>query len=244
MPTTDDEIGGGLSQADLNLINASARKASLITFVNKGGGLASFAQNLTGGYGWFPLGGLTTVNLNSEGNTQGITVTADGAFILSSTATAVQPFHQGFTGPAGFFGLKVLARQTTGLQRALIIGGLADIGGTPSPIPPLGLAQMDSDGDGVTDAAEMIAGTDRFDATSVLRTSVAPDPGNGVSVQFSTVAGRTYRIECSYDLSAGVWLTLSDNIAGTGKPVSVNDPTAATHPQCFYRVVVVQPSIE
>ena len=54
MPTEDGEISGGLTQADLNLMNA--RSASLITFVNKGGGLASFSQNLTGGYAWFPLG--------------------------------------------------------------------------------------------------------------------------------------------------------------------------------------------
>jgi len=37
MPTTIDEISGGLNQADLNLINA--RSADIVNFINRGGGL-------------------------------------------------------------------------------------------------------------------------------------------------------------------------------------------------------------
>ncbi len=257
MPTTEEEIGGGLSQADLNLVNA--RSASLITFVNKGGGLASFAQNLTGGYAWFPLGGLTTVNLNSEGNTSGITVTADGAFILSSTATAVQPFHQGFTGPAGFFGLKVLARQTTGLQRALIVGGLADIAVGPAPVldsdgdgipdsyelaqglnpVSAGDAGVDADGDGWTNLQEYLAGTNPHNSRDALRiTSITRAPVD-VQINFTSVPGKSYRIECSTDLTNPQWSTLIDRVLGTGEILTGTDPRQVPVPACFYRVVLL-----
>jgi hypothetical protein len=69
---------------------------------------------------------LQTANLGS-GGLNGITVTPDGAFILSSTATAVEPFHQAFVGPAGFFGLKVLATESfgSGMKRAAILSWLS-----------------------------------------------------------------------------------------------------------------------
>ena len=124
MPTASADISGGLSQTELGYINQ--RGPEIIDFVNAGGGLAAFAQNLSGGFEWFPLGGLDTVNLGAGGST-GITVTKEGAFILSPSATAVEPFHQAFVGPPGFFGLDVLALESGGQQRPLIIGGLAII---------------------------------------------------------------------------------------------------------------------
>ena len=93
----------------------------------------------------------------------------------------------------------------------------------------------------MSDAAETIAGTDPLDATSVLRATVAGASGSAIEVQIPTVAGRTYRVECCYDLALGIWLTLQGNIAGTGGVVTITDPAAATHPKCFYRVVTVLP---
>ena len=262
MSTTSDETSGGLSQADLNLVNA--RSTSLIAFVNKGGGLASFSQNLSGGYAWFPLGGLTTVNLNSEGNTSGITVTEDGAFILSSTATAVQPFHQGFTGPAGFFGLKVLAKQSTGLQRALIIGGLADINAGPLPPPfvdsdgdglpdnyelaqglnPASAADagMDADSDGMSNLQEYLAGTDIHDPRVALRITAVTRVGAEVHISFPSILGKNYRLECSTELVNPHWVTLTDQIGGTGEPITVTDSRPVQVPACFYRIVLVIPT--
>ena len=80
-----------------------------------------------------------------------------------------------------------------------------------------------------------------FDAKSVLRATVAGASGSAIEVQIPTITGRTYRVECCYDLAVGTWLTLRDNIAGTGGVVAVPDPGAAAHPKCFYRVVTVQP---
>jgi hypothetical protein len=118
MPTSENDVGGGLSQADLNLINQ--REQDIIDFINAGGGLAAFAQNLVNGYAWFPLDGLTTAS--PTGNT--IVLTPEGSFILSPSATSVVPFHTAFTGPAGFFGLDVLATEGDGQMLPLIIGGI------------------------------------------------------------------------------------------------------------------------
>jgi hypothetical protein len=118
MPTAAPEVSSGLSQADLNLINQ--READIIDFINAGGGLAAFAQNLVNGYAWFPLDGLTTTT--PTGNT--IVLTPEGSFILSPSATSVVPFHTAFTGPAGFFGLDVLATEGDGQMLPLIIGGI------------------------------------------------------------------------------------------------------------------------
>ncbi len=129
MPTGNEDISGGLTDAEVLAING--RGADIVTFVNDGGGLAAFAQNNPGGYGWFPLGGLATTDLG-VGGLNGITVTAIGSTILSPSATAVEPFHTTFDGPAGFFGLDVLATQTA-TGAALIIGGGAQTVITPNP---------------------------------------------------------------------------------------------------------------
>ena len=131
MPTGEEDIPGGMSDAEVAAVNA--RGADIVNFVNAGGGLAAFAQNNPGGYGWFPLGGLATTDLGGTGLT-GLSITAAGTAILSPSAIAVEPFHTTFDGPAGFFGLDVLAVQSsTGV--ALIIGGGGETIITPTPNP-------------------------------------------------------------------------------------------------------------
>jgi len=119
MPTTNAEVGGGITDADLILVNA--RGSDIQAFVSGGGGVAAFAQTTSQGFKWFPLTGLLTTN-SVTGN--GIEVTQAGSVVLRPSATSVQPFHQAFTGPDGFFGLEVLARELNPPNRALIIGGI------------------------------------------------------------------------------------------------------------------------
>ncbi|WP_367873381.1 hypothetical protein [Luteolibacter sp. Populi] len=61
--------------------------------------------------------------------------------------------------------------------------------------------------------------------------------GRDQIVGFPTISGRHYRVERSGDL--GAWLTLADNITGTGSPAQVTHAGALDVPgeQQFYRVV-------
>ena len=61
--------------------------------------------------------------------------------------------------------------------------------------------------------------------------------GADVLVRFTTIAGRTYRIEYKNDLPAAAWSVLAANVAGTGGIVTVADAGAANLPKRFYRAV-------
>ncbi|HEY6170010.1 MAG TPA: hypothetical protein VI454_18370, partial [Verrucomicrobiae bacterium] len=80
----------------------------------------------------------------------------------------------------------------------------------------------DSDGDGMTDYAEFLAGTDPADPASVLKIVLLAFNGAGQPVvRFPFVAGKNYRILYTDDLSSGVWS-------------AVNSPTFTTPLAGFY----------
>ncbi len=135
MPTSSLDISNGITQNETNAVNA--RGAEIVDFVNAGGGLAAFANRLTDGYGWFPLGGITIEDFGSGSSGTGIVTTSAGDLILSASATDVSPFHAGFTGPPGLFGLDILATEDASPFTPLIIGGDATtvISGTVVPEP-------------------------------------------------------------------------------------------------------------
>ena len=96
----------------------------------------------------------------------------------------------------------------------------------------------DDDGDGYTEAQELIAGTNPLDASSALRVSLTiPSPGN-VAVNFTSVAGHGYHIERTTDFLAWTNLTASPIIA-TGGTTSRTNPASA--PGGFFRVRVMEP---
>ena len=102
---------------------------------------------------------------------------------------------------------------------------------------------LDSDGDGVTNYQEFRAGTDpknaspssptsRFVISSIMRNTSA------TQIQFPSISGKTYRLEYRDDWITGSWLTLLDEIAGTGASVQVIDPSAAGVTKRFYRLAI------
>jgi uncharacterized protein (DUF1800 family) len=110
-------------------------------------------------------------------------------------------------------------------------------GVTPEQLADPGWMSEDLDGDGQTNAAELTAGTDPFQANSVIAISGIKISGGSVEITFPTVPGKSYLIQQTTNLAdpqswqpAAVGATIGD-----GAPKTVSVPRSA---QEFYRVLV------
>ena len=139
MPSAATQTSGGITQAELDAING--RALDIATFVNGGGNLMAFTeQGLTDAFGWFPLGALTTSPIGTDDISQTAALAAAG-FVATDAEITGDLFHNDFTGPAGFFGLDVLAiDNATG--NATILGGGATTQIIITPVPEPGMLAM------------------------------------------------------------------------------------------------------
>jgi hypothetical protein len=95
---------------------------------------------------------------------------------------------------------------------------------------------MDTDGDGMPDYAEFVAGTNPTNAASNFRFQSASVSTNGeVRLQFSTVPGRLYQVEPSANLQT--WDTNAPWQQATGSSLSLVVTNTAPGTR-FYRVQV------
>jgi hypothetical protein len=94
-------------------------------------------------------------------------------------------------------------------------------------------ARADADGDGMSNLAEYIAGTNPLNPNDYLKLGIRAGGTNGL--QFEAVANRTYTIQCSGSLT-GSWFNLVDVFATPTNRVETisEDFSAATR---FYRIV-------
>ena len=76
----------------------------------------------------------------------------------------------------------------------------------------------------------------RIEATPFLITAVEKSGAN-MLVKFTTISGKTYRVEYKDDLPSAIWTTLVASVNGTSSIVPVTDPGAASLPKRFYRAV-------
>ncbi len=95
----------------------------------------------------------------------------------------------------------------------------------------------DSDGDGYSNYAEYVLGTDPTDATSHLNFVVSPLSSNEIAVTFSPCqGGRSYQLQAAPDLAIPIWTPLTNvftvNTNGSGT-FTVAQPSGAP---AFYRL--------
>ncbi|MDQ2659075.1 MAG: S8 family serine peptidase [Verrucomicrobiota bacterium] len=96
----------------------------------------------------------------------------------------------------------------------------------------------DSDGDGMLDWQENLAGTDRNDANSLQRVIAIAHGAGQSAVTFTSVAGKHYRLESSPGLLPPAWTTAVDNLLADGPTLQAVDPMASGAER-FYRAVLI-----
>jgi len=98
----------------------------------------------------------------------------------------------------------------------------------------------DTDGDGLSDGHEIVAGTDPLSTSSVFEilafAGVAPD--GTVTMRWSSVAGRTYAIGRTNDLTAGFGAPIKTNIVATPPENEDTDTPPSADGPWFYRIEV------
>lgn len=109
---------------------------------------------------------------------------------------------------------------------------------------PLAAPLLDPDGDGQNNAFEFTAGLIPTDAQSRFTLTIAPVPGQPGEKQVifdPIVAGRSYTVMTSPDLTPGSWDPLTGGSASdAGDQRTVTDP-AASETKKFYKVEIVKP---
>lgn len=97
----------------------------------------------------------------------------------------------------------------------------------------------DTDGDGLTDYQEFLAGTNPIDNSSVLRCLAVATSAGGATVYWAAVPGRAYQIEYKNSIDDPNWATLIRSTTASNQTASVFDSDAGLNTQRFYRVIAL-----
>ena len=97
---------------------------------------------------------------------------------------------------------------------------------------------LDSDGDGMNNWQEWIAGTNPTNAASVLALQPPAVTVTNATLTWSSVANVTYYVQRSGDLSAPNFSSMQSNLVGQAGFISYTDTNAVGSGPFFYRVGV------
>jgi len=136
-----------------------------------------------------------------------------GGFVNQRGWTAEELGGAGVDGPTDVY-LRIADATTAGWGNVSVDNIVAD-NVLPSAAGQLAALPRDTDGDGMTDEYEAIAGTDPFDRTSVLHISSVEATDRGFLMTISSVPGITYEIEYSESLEPDSWKSL-DTVKSDG----------------------------
>lgn len=152
--------------------------------------------------------------------------TIEGNFAAGSTGTALDLYRIAGTTSTrlGVFSLSTA-------------GAVHFTAATAAPV------NVDTDGDGVLDSDEAIAGTNPNSASDFFRVQSLEWTSGGARVSFATAANRKYEIEYSETLAGGSWTVVGNHTEGGSASVYQfldEDVTRRSKPRGFYRVKVSQ----
>jgi uncharacterized protein (DUF1800 family) len=96
----------------------------------------------------------------------------------------------------------------------------------------------DDDGDGISNGAEIVAGTNPFRAGSTLKVASLTADQTTVSLSFPTQSGKLYILQASTTLSSANWTALNPNAQVIGDGNTQTLAGAKSGSSTFYRVLV------
>jgi hypothetical protein len=170
--------------------------------------------------------GTTTVSWNEVTDPEGLTptyrVTASNGSTVETTSTSVS--FPGLT--PGAYTFTVTALNPNDPSKT-------STPSSPSPSVRSLSSTGDEDGDGQTNADELIAGTDPLNANSRFEIETIVATPTGTTLTWTRVVGRTYTVEARDDLSSGVWVPIANGLTNGTYTDSVISPSRK-----FYRLVV------
>ena len=155
-----------------------------------------------------------------------------------NTAIELEDNPDGLQAGWVFFDIEADGVYTISATQRLTIGGVGLAGLTFDSTLPV--SDADTDGDGQSDAAEAIAGTDPNDPNSVFKIIRIEGSQIGeVDITWNSVPGTTYMVETSSDLS--VWTPLA-TLEASAEPAETTTQTVdtplASETTKFYRLRV------
>ncbi len=134
--------------------------------------------------------------------------------------------------------LTIFCFYLTALAHAVVdrnVDGMGDV--WQLKYPGLAIAATtDTDGDGQSNAAESAAGTNPYEANDIIRVSSIVRNGNDVTLQWPSILGKRYQVECNADLASNNWQDIGSIYAGSDNALTAM-LTITNHHQ-FFRVRV------